>query len=135
MALATIMIFTRGERLLSRATRSHAVGPSDLYPNLITQINASKSTWLQWQQRGQLAFGPVSLNGQAGNRQRISMQAAQYFHKVCCRSAALCSGRIRRIPPLSILPNGNVDVSCGSINSPCTKTLSSIRQRLTSRLS
>lgn len=98
-----------------------AVGPSDFYPNLITQVNASVDL-VAMAQGGQLAFGPVSLSGQAGivsgldaNSTVIPQSLLPYGGLVLWQDQANST--------VKYLPNGNVDISCGSMNSPCTKAL------------
>jgi hypothetical protein len=61
-----IMIFTGASGAFT-GTPFIAVGPADLYPNLLTQINSSANL-VSMAEGGQLAFGPVSLStGPAGN--------------------------------------------------------------------
>jgi hypothetical protein len=129
-----IMIFTGASGPFS-GTPLNAVGPADLYPNLITQINTSADL-IGMADGGQLAFGPVSLQtGPTGNVASLDPtssalpQSLVPFGGIVMWQDQANSGIVYTTPantPSYLPGSGYVDVfncSSHSMASPCTKNL------------
>lgn len=97
-----------------------AAGPADLYPYLLAQIN-SNAFLVAAAEAGQLTFGPVSLSpGPAGNVTGLdptSPTVPQNLLPFC----GIVLWQDQANSTMKYQPDGNIDVSCGGISTPCTK--------------
>jgi hypothetical protein len=129
-----IMIFTGASGSFS-GTPFNAIGPTDLYPNLITQINTSADL-IDMADGGQLAFGPTSFQtGPTGNVASLDPSSSALpqnlvpFGGIVMWQDQANSGIVYTTPantPSYLPGSGYVDVfncSSHSMANPCTKTL------------
>jgi len=100
-----------------------AAGPTDLYPNLIlTQIN-SNELLVAAAEMGILAFGPVTLaNGPKVNVSGIDPTSPSIPQNLV-PFGGIVMWQDQANSTVKYLPDGNIDLSCGGINSPCPKTV------------
>jgi hypothetical protein len=127
-----ILIFTGASGPFT-GTPTNAVGPSDLYPNLITQINTSADL-IGMGDGGQLAFGPVSFQtGPAGNVTSLDPTSAALPQSLIPFGGIVmwqdqANSAIPYTTPATLPPSpgpGYVDIfSCShaTMANPCTKT-------------
>jgi hypothetical protein len=129
-----ILIFTGASGPFT-GTPTNAIGPADLYPNLITQVNSSADL-IAMADGGQLAFGPVSLStGPTGNVTGLDPASSALpqnlvpFGGLVMWQDQANSGVVYTTPantPTNLPGSGYIDIfNCGSrtMANPCTKTL------------
>jgi Flp pilus assembly protein TadG len=99
-----------------------ASGPTDLYPNLLTQIN-SNELLVAAAEAGQLAFGPTSLS----TGPKVNVTGLDPTGSVIPQNLIPFGGIVlwqdQADSKVNYMPDGNIDISCGGINTPCPKSI------------
>jgi hypothetical protein len=99
-----------------------AAGPVDLYPNLLTQIN-SNELLVAAAEAGTLAFGQVTVaNGPKVNVSGIDPTSPSIPQNLI-PFGGIVMWQDQANSTVKYLPDGNIDLSCGGINSPCPKAV------------
>lgn len=95
-----------------------ASGPANLYPNLLTQIN-SNELLVAAAEAGQLAFGLTSLS--TGPKVNVSGldPTSSALPQNLIPFGGIVLWQDQANSTVNYLPDGNIDLSCGGINSPC----------------
>jgi Flp pilus assembly protein TadG len=101
-------------------TVTTASGPTDLYPSLLTQINSNELLVVA-AEAGQLAFGPSSLS----TGPKVNVSGLDPTSSVLPLNLIPFGGIVlwqdQADSTVNYLPDGNIDLSCGGINTPCPK--------------
>jgi Flp pilus assembly protein TadG len=99
-----------------------ASGPADLYPNLLAQIN-SNELLVAAAEGGQLAFGPTSLS--TGPKVNVSGldPTSSTLPQNLIPFGGIVLWQDQADSKVNYMPDGNIDLSCGGINTPCPKSV------------
>jgi hypothetical protein len=119
-----IMIFTGASGPFTLDVNTHtATGPPDLYPSLLTQINSNRLLVDTATQTSQLAFGPTSLS--SGPNVNVSGldPTSPTLPQNLIPFGGIVLWQDQANSTVKYLPDGNIDLTCGGINSPCIKGL------------
>lgn len=101
-------------------TVTTASGPTDLYPNLLAQINSNELLVLT-AEAGKLAFGPTFLS----TGPKVNVTGLDPTSPLVPQNLIPFGGIVlwqdQADSKVNYMPDGNIDLSCGGINAPCAK--------------
>ena len=121
-----LLIFTGSSGAFTLDIPTHtATGPSDLYPNLLMEINSNRLLVDAATGTSQLNFAPVSLStGPAGNVSGLDASNSLLPPNLV-PFGGIVLWQDQANSTIRYTPTGDVDLSCGGINTPCPKALPS----------